>query len=186
MNPIATFNMKSGATFQVELLPDLAPNTVNSFIHLATSGCYDNYAIQRIVPNSWVDISYSALGKEAAKYFIDNEAPLQNNRPIFYGHMCMGGYDENDIAGGEIFFPLRDCDDLVGHYPILGKFLNGIEILREIETVDTYPVVIEEVPHVKINTPIEPIIIKSVTLETFGIDYPMPITKPAIPKPPRW
>lgn len=186
MNPIATFKMKSGATFQVELLPEIAPNTVNSFIYLASSGCYDNYAIQRIVPNSWVDLSYSAFNKEIAKYFIDNEAHIQNNRPIHYGLMCMGGYGENDIAGGEIYFPLRDCDDLVGHYPVLGQFLNGVEILREIEVVDTYPVVIEEMPTVKINTPIEPIIIESVTVDTFGIEYPEPIKKEAIPKPPRW
>lgn len=186
MNPIATFKMKSGATFQVELLPELAPNTVNSFIHLATSGCYDNYAIQRIVPNSWVDISYSALGNDLAKYFIDNEAPLQNNQPIYYGLMCMGGYSENDIAGGEVFFPLRDCDDLVGKYPIIGKFLNGVETLRDIEVVDTYPVVIEEAPSVEINTPVEPVIIESVTVNTFGVAYPLPTKKAPIPKPPRW
>lgn len=186
MNPIATFKMKSGASFQIELLPELAPNTVNSFIYLANAGCYNDYAIQRIVPNSWVDVSYSALDQERAKYFINNEASLQNNHPIYYGLMCMGGYGENDIAGGEIFFPLRDCDDLVGHYPILGRFLNGVEILREIEVVDTYPVVIEEVPHVIINTPHIPVIIESVSVDTFGVEYPLPIKKEAIPKPPRW
>lgn len=186
MNPIATFTMNTGETFQVELLPELAPNTVNSFIYLANAGCYTNYPIQRIVPGAWVDVSYSALGHELAKYFIDNEALIQNKPSISYGHMCMGGYGENDIASGEIFFPLADRPDLVGHYPILGRFLNGVEILREIESVETYPVVIEEMPSVEINTPVEPIIIASVTIDTFGETYPEPIKKPALPKPPRW
>lgn len=186
MNPIATFKMKSGHIFQVELLPSLAPNTVNSFIYLAQSGCYDQYAIQRIVPNSWIDISYSGLGNETAKYFINNEATMQNNHSISFGHMCMGGYSDQDIAGGEIFFPLRDCPDLVGKYPILGNVLNGIEIMRTMEGVETYPVVIEEAPTIEINTPVEPIIIESVTVETFGVNYPLPIRKEPIPCPPRW
>ncbi len=186
MHPIATFKMKSGEVMQVELLPHLAPNTVNSFIYLANSHCYDNYAIQRIVPNSWVDVSYSGLETPMAKYFINNEAPLQNEPLISYGHMCMGGYGENDIAGGEIFFPLRDCPDLVGKYPILGNIISGIEVLRTIESLDTYPVVIEEAPGVEINTPIEPFIIESVHVETFGINYPLPSRKQALPCPPRW
>ncbi len=186
MNPIVTFTMHTKEKIVVELLPELAPNTVNSFIYLAQKGCYDNHAIQRIVPGSWVDLSYSAFGKDYAKYFLDNEAKIQDNRMISYGMMCMGGYGENDIAGGEVFFPLRDCPDLVGKYPILGKIIEGAELLRLFETVPTRPIKLEKSPSVEINEPLDPIIIESVTIETFGLKYDEPIIKSPLEYPEKW
>ncbi len=186
MNPIATFQMMDGRCIRVELQPELAPNTVNSFIHLAGLGVYDGFAIERIVPGSWVDLSYKAFGREEAKYFLDNEAKIQGGPMISYGMMCMGGYGDNEIAGGEVYFPLRDCPDLVGKYPIIGKLLEGGELLREFEAVETYPVTIPSLPQVEINTPVVPIVIKRVTVETFGITYPAPKRKAAEPLPETW
>lgn len=62
MNPIATIYMENGNKIVIELLPEAAPNTVNSFIYIASAGLMDHYAIQRIVPGNWVDISYSGFG----------------------------------------------------------------------------------------------------------------------------
>ena len=66
-NPIATMHMASGADIVIELLPDAAPNTVASFIHLAKLGVYDGHAIERICPGRWVDASYSAFHRDEAK-----------------------------------------------------------------------------------------------------------------------
>ena len=52
-HPIATITMENGAQIVVELYPEEAPNTVNSFIFLARQGVFDHYAIQRVVPG-WV------------------------------------------------------------------------------------------------------------------------------------
>ncbi len=186
MNPIATFTMQSKEKIVVELLPELAPNTVKSFISLALKGCYNNHSIQRIVPGSWIDLSYSAFGKDYAKYFIDNEAITQDNRMISYGMMCMGGYGANEIAGGEVFFPLRDCPDLVGKYPILGTILEGAELLRSFEVVPTRPIKLEKSPTVEINEPLDPIIIESVTIETFETKYEEPMTKKPLEYPEKW
>ncbi len=186
MNPIATFNMENGQKIIVELLPKIAPNTVNSFIYLAKKGCYNNHSIQRIVPGSWIDLSYSAFGKDYAKYFIENEAKIQNSKEIHYGQMCMGGYSDNEIASGEVFFPLRDCKDLQGKYPILGNVIEGLEILKEIEKVETKPIKLEQNPDMIINEPIVPVIIRSVEIETYGIEYAEP-KKVAISKmPEKW
>ena len=186
MNPIATFELKNGEIFRAELLPEAAPNTVNSFIYLARLGCYDNYAIQRIVPHSWIDLSYSAFGKPEARYFIDNEAPLQHHQRITAGMMCMGGYSICDIAGGELFFPLRDCPDLEGCYPVLGLIREGMDVLEGMADADTYPVTIASMPDVEIHTPVTPIVIAKVTVETFGVAYPMPRRRPPIPCPEKW
>lgn len=50
MHPIATLHMKNGKKIVIELLPESAPNTVNSFIYVASRGYMDHHAIERIVP----------------------------------------------------------------------------------------------------------------------------------------
>ena len=48
MNPHAVLHMENGRKIVIELLPEAAPNTVASFIHIARQGLMDHYAIQRI------------------------------------------------------------------------------------------------------------------------------------------
>ena len=130
MNPIATIYMENGNKIVIELLPEAAPNTVNSFIYIASAGLMDHYAIQRIVPGNWVDISYSGFGKKEARYLIPNEFRLNPDITPLDSHpgcVCMGGYGEDGIAGGEFFFPLRDCPEHKGVYPVFGKGLEGME-----------------------------------------------------------
>ena len=58
-NPRVTFQMNTGRTIVLELLPDQAPNTVRSFLWLARNSCYTGHSIQRIVPGYVVDASYN-------------------------------------------------------------------------------------------------------------------------------
>ena len=67
MNPIATIYMENGAKIVIELLPQAAPNTVNSFLFAALGGYLDHHAIERIVPGNWIDMSYTAFGQEACR-----------------------------------------------------------------------------------------------------------------------
>ena len=76
MNPIATLHMANGRKIVIELLPESAPNTVNSFIYTASRGYLDHHAIERIVPGNWVDVSYTAFGKKECRYLIPNEFEL--------------------------------------------------------------------------------------------------------------
>ena len=96
MNPKATIYMENGAKIVIELLPELAPNTVNSFISLASKGVMDHHAIQRIVPGKWVDVTYTAFGKDEAKYCIPWEYELHpelKEKALYSapGYVCMGG-----------------------------------------------------------------------------------------------
>lgn len=47
-NPVVTVKMADGGTFQVELYPDTAPNTVNNFISLVERGFYDGLTFHRV------------------------------------------------------------------------------------------------------------------------------------------
>ena len=102
MNPIATLHVANGMNIVIELLPESAPNTVNSFIYTASRGYLDHHAIERIVPGNWVDVSYTAFGKKECRYLIPNEFELNPDVVPLDSHpgaVCMGGYGEAGLAG---------------------------------------------------------------------------------------
>ena len=49
-NPIVTMEFEEFGVVEIELYPQVAPNTVKNFIHLIENGFYDGLTIHRIVP----------------------------------------------------------------------------------------------------------------------------------------
>lgn len=177
MNPIATLYMANGKKIVIELLPESAPNTVNSFIFAAKGGYLNNHAIERIVPGNWIDMSYTAFGKKECQYLIPNEFELNPDVVPLDSHpgcVCMGGYGEAGLASCEFFFPLRDCPEHKGIYPVFGKVLEGMDEIYRLEKVPTVPVDFP-IEGVEVNEPVEPEIIERVELELFGVEYPEPV-----------
>ncbi|MBQ3078327.1 MAG: peptidylprolyl isomerase [Clostridia bacterium] len=186
MNPTATLHMKNGSKVVIELLPEHAPNTVNSFIHVAKNGWMDNHTIERIVPGKWVDISYSAFHHKECQYLIPNEFALNPDVVPLDSHpgcVCMGGYGEAGLASCEFFFPVKDCPEHKGTYPVFGKVIEGMEEIYRLEKVETVPVPYPY-PGVEVNQPVEPQIIERVELELHGVTYPEPVKveNPRLPK----
>ena len=188
MNPRMTLHMENGADIVVELLPEAAPNTVASLIYAASHGWMDHHAIERIVPGHWIDLSYTAFGHRECQYLIPSEFDLHpeleplDSRP---GCVCMGGYGADGLASCEIFFPLRDCPEHKGVYPVIGRVLEGMDELRRLEKVPTRPVDFP-IPGVEVNEPVEPQIIEKVELELFGETYPEPVRMAVQNLPPTW
>ena len=178
MRPTATLYMKNGSKIVIELLPDAAPNTVNSFIYAARRGFFNNHRIERVVPGSWIDMSYHAFGRREAQYLIPWEYTLkQELEPIRPepGCVVMGGYGEDGEAGCEFFFPVRECPDLEGTYPVFGYVKEGMEEIYRIEKVETFPITDYPDPELVVNEPVEPEIVERVELELFGQEYPEPV-----------
>lgn len=189
MNPIATLFMENGSKIVIELLPNNAPNTVNSFIYAARQGFFDNHIIERIVPGSWIDMSYRAFGHEAAKYLIPSEFILHPEiepLDLHAGCVAMGGYDEKGLAGCEFFFPLRDCPELKGIYPVFGKVIEGMEELYRLEKVEIIPVTNYPIQGVIVNEAVEPQILKKVELQLFGQEYLEPVRVEPVELPECW
>ena len=187
MNPIATLHMANGRNIVIELLPESAPNTVNSFIYTASRGYLDHHAIERIVPGNWVDVSYTAFGKKECRYLIPNEFELNPDVVPLDSHpgaVCMGGYGEAGLAGCEFFFPLRACPDHKGIYPVFGRGLEGMDELYRLEKVETVPVTDFPIEGVEVNRPVKPEIIERVELELHGEIYPEPVRvrEPELPE----
>lgn len=185
MNPKATLYMANGSKIVIELLPEHAPNTVNSFIFAAKNGYLDNHAIECIVPGNWIDMSYTAFGHKECQYLIPNEFQLNPDVVPLDSHpgvVCMGGYGEAGLASCEFFFPLRDCPDHKGIYPVFGRVLEGMEEIWRLEKVETIPVDFP-IEGVEVNQPVEPQIMERVELELYGVEYadPVKVENPELP-----
>ncbi|MBR1559412.1 MAG: peptidylprolyl isomerase, partial [Clostridia bacterium] len=48
-NPVATLTMENGGVVEIELYPDVAPNTAANFIELANAGFYDGLIFHRVI-----------------------------------------------------------------------------------------------------------------------------------------
>lgn len=188
MHPKAILHMANGRKIVIELLPEAAPNTVNSFIYVASGGYMDHHVIQRIVPGNWVDVSYTAFGHKESQYLIPNEFVLHPELEPLDSHpgvVCMGGYGEAGLAGCEFFFPLRDCPEHKGIYPVFGRVVEGMDEIWRLEKVPTRPVDFP-IPGVEVNEPLEPEVIERVELQLHGVNYPAPVRMEQQKLPPCW
>ena len=78
----------------------------------------------------------------------------------------MGGYGEKGNAGCEPFFPLKDCPEHKGIYPVFGKVLEGMEEIFRLEKVETTPVQTAIEGYV-VDTPVE----KQTIEKVIDLDY---------------
>lgn len=185
-NPITTITLNNGKNIILELRPDYAYNEVCSFISAAKSGYYNNFAIQRIVPGSWIDISYNAFFRKECQYFLPNFIKDESKGEVKVpelGDVCLGFFSDTEISGTEFFFPLKRLEKLTGKCPVFAQVINGMEELLRIEKIETYPNPCEQV---EINVPKTPEIIVSVEVETFGEEYPEPDKFIPNPIPSNW
>ncbi|MDP3386119.1 MAG: peptidylprolyl isomerase [Eubacteriales bacterium] len=177
-NPIATIIMQNGNEIIIELYPDVAPNTVNSFINLAKKMLYNNKRIKRIVKNYLIQPDYNYFDEDECNYFIEGEFrsnDFQNMLPIDKWVVAMAVDGTGLASGSEFFISMGNNEKkLGGIVPGFGKVVSGFDELERIESVETFAVDID-IPGVHVNEPLKPEIIESVTVETFGVEYPEPI-----------
>lgn len=175
-NPVATIETSHGAIV-IELYPEKAPNTTRSFIWMAQRGLYDNRLIRRIVPGFVIQPSYSCFEDERCNVSLDGEYALNgfdNTVPFQKGTVAMGGVD--NVASGSCFFiTLSDeaAKTLDGRFAAFGQVISGWDEVERLEKVRTHSVDIG-MEGVTVNEPVEPELMRRVTVETWGTDYPPP------------
>ena len=169
MNPIVTFTMENGKTFKAELYPEKAPNTVNNFLSLVRSHFYDGLTFHRVISgfmiqggdpagNGMGGPGYTIRGEFRSNGFAQND--LKHGR----GVLSMARTMLPDSAGSQFFIMHEDASHLDGQYAAFGKVIEGMDVIDEIASVQTD----------MRDKPLEPQMIRSVTAETFGTEYPEP------------
>lgn len=168
-NPIVTFEMENGDIMKAELYPEIAPNTVNNFISLINKGFYDGLIFHRIIRGFMIQ-GGDPLGNGTGGpgYEIDGEFSsngFKNDLKHEAGVLSMARAMDPNSAGSQFFIMHQTSPHLDGEYAAFGKVIEGLDIVDKIACVETDY-------HDK---PLEEQKIKSMTVETFGEEYPEPV-----------
>jgi cyclophilin family peptidyl-prolyl cis-trans isomerase/protein-disulfide isomerase len=131
---LATINTEKGQII-IQLYPDKAPLTVNSFVYLAEHGYFDGITFHRVVKGYLAQTGDpSGTGYGGPGYTFPNEIDdsLQYDAPGVVG-MANAGPDTN---GSQFFITLIPMPDLNGSYTIFGKVIRGIEVVQSLSERD--------------------------------------------------
>ena len=167
-NPVVTFTMENGDIMKAELYPDIAPVSVNNFISLIQKNFYDGLIFHRVIRCFMIQggdpqgtgmggPGYSIKGEFAANGF-------QNDLKHTEGVLSMARSMMPDSAGSQFFIMHKNAPHLDGSYAAFGKIIEGMDVVNKIaETPTDYS-----------DRPLKEQKIATVTVETFGVDYPEP------------
>ncbi|MCI6422837.1 MAG: peptidylprolyl isomerase [Blautia sp.] len=169
-NPIVTITMANGDIMKAELYPDVAPNTVNNFISLVKKGFYDGLVFHRVIRGFMIQGGCpQGTGMGGPGYSIKGEFSYNgfaNDLKHTPGVLSMARAMNPNSAGSQFFIMHETSPHLDGQYAAFGKVTEGMDVVNKIaETTTDYS-----------DRPLEPQMIKSMTVETFGVDYPEPET----------
>ena len=177
--PMATLTLKGGDEILIYLYPDKAPNTVANFIALANSGFYDGLIFHRVVENFVMQGGDpNGDGTGGPGYTIDGEFKNngfnKNDVKMEKGVIAMARFSSNgessqeayNSAGSQFFILMRDKEDLQDEYAAFGKVFSGMNVLEKLSMVEVN----------SSDKPREDIVIESIRVETYGVDYGAPKT----------
>ena len=167
-NPIVTITMANGDVMKAELYPEIAPNTVNNFISLVKKGYYDGLIFHRVIAcfmiqggcpdgNGMGGPGYSIKGEFSQNGF-------KNTLKHTEGVLSMARAMNPNSAGSQFFIMHQNSPHLDGAYAAFGKLVEGLDVVDKIAQVGTD----------WSDRPMVPQIIESMTVETFGTEYPEP------------
>ena len=167
-NPIVTITMENGDVIRAELYPEIAPITVNNFINLINRHFYDGLIFHRVINGFMIqggDPEGTGIGGPG--YSIKGEFAqngVKNDLKHTEGVLSMARTMAPNSAGSQFFIMHKTSPHLDGAYAAFGKVIEGMENVNKIaETRTDYS-----------DRPLEEQRIKTMTVETFGVDYPEP------------
>lgn len=167
-NPIVTITMESGKVIKAELYPEIAPISVNNFISLIQKKFYDGLIFHRVIKGFMIQGGCpNGNGMGGPGYSIKGEFAqngVKNDLKHTEGVLSMARAMHPDSAGSQFFIMHKTSPHLDGAYAAFGKVIEGIEVVNEIAEVRTdYS-----------DRPLEDQRIQSMTVDTFGVEYPEP------------
>lgn len=167
-NPVVTITMENGNVIKAELYPEIAPISVNNFISLINKNFYDGLIFHRVI-NGFMIQGGDPVGNGTGGpgYSIKGEFSqngVKNDLKHTEGVLSMARSMAPNSAGSQFFIMHKNSPHLDGSYAAFGKVIEGMDVVNSIaETRTDYS-----------DRPLEDQRIKTMTVETFGVDYPEP------------
>lgn len=166
--PQVTIEMINGSKIEIELYPEIAPNTVNNFISLIRKGFYDGTIFHRVIPGFMIQGGDpQGTGMGGPGYGIRGEFSqngFANGLKHTQGVISMARSMMPNSAGSQFFIMAADSPHLDGQYAAFGKVTAGLDVVAAIVSV----------PRDRNDRPKEEQRMKKVSVDTMGIEYPEP------------
>lgn len=164
MNPIVTMNVTNFGTIKIELYPDIAPITVENFVKLVKEGFYNGLTFHRIIPGFMIQGGDpNGNGTGGPGYHIKGEFAMNGvNNTLSHtnGVISMARAQHPDSAGSQFFLMHGDEGTFLdGQYAAFGKTIEGLEVIDAIANTPCWNA------HSQSPSPMEPVIMESVTVE---------------------
>ena len=150
------------------MFPEVAPKTVENFTTHAKESYYDGLIFHRVIEGFMIqggcpdgtgmgDPGYSIKGEFSQNRF-------KNDLKHTPGVLSMARAMHPNSAGSQFFIMHKAAPHLDGSYAAFGQIIEGMDVVNAIAETDTdYS-----------DRPLDEQKIKSMTVETFGVDYPEP------------
>lgn len=124
-------------SISIELLPDLAPETVRNFEKLAREGFYDGTLFHRVIPGFMIQggdpntktSNKGSWGTGGPGYTIKAEF---NSRSHKRGIVSMARAQDPDSAGSQFFIVTSDSPFLDRQYTVFGQVTDGMDVADKI------------------------------------------------------
>ena len=167
-NPVVTITMTNGDVMKAELYPDIAPQSVNNFISLINKKFYDGLIFHRVIKGFMIQGGCpDGTGMGGPGYSIKgefNQNGFENNLKHTEGVLSMARAMHPDSAGSQFFIMHKTSPHLDGSYAAFGKITEGMDVVNKIAEVRTD----------WSDKPLEEQKIATITVDTFGVEYPEP------------
>ena len=165
-NPIVTIKMKDGGVMKAELFPDIAPISSENFVKLVKQGFYDGLIFHRVIKGFMIQGGCpDGTGMGGPGYSIKGEFAqngFANDLKHTEGVLSMARAMHPDSAGSQFFIMHKTSPHLDGSYAAFGKIIEGMDIVNKIaETRTDWN-----------DKPLEEQKIATITVDTFGVEYP--------------
>jgi cyclophilin family peptidyl-prolyl cis-trans isomerase len=120
---------------EFELFDDDAPKTVENFVKLARDEFYDGVIFHRVIPDFMIQGGDpTGTGRGGPGYTFEDEF---NDNKVVRGALAMANAGPN-TNGSQFFIVTAEATPwLDGKHTVFGRVTNGMDVVDEIENVDT-------------------------------------------------
>lgn len=126
---VITIELETGIV-TIELYPDVAPKTVESFKKLISKGFYDGLTFHRVIPGFMAQGGDpEGTGMGGPGFSLKAEF---NDKKHVRGTLAMARSSDPDSAGSQFYICYGPQPHLDGQYTIFGQVTDGMELIDDV------------------------------------------------------
>lgn len=164
-NPHAELTLTDGSTIEIELRYDVAPNAVANFIAFANEKIYEKMGFTD-VRNNCIVMTGAMQGEFTPPYYVQDEVQSDEDVKLSHvrGTVSMIRMSNSDTLTGQFFILTKDKTQFDSNFTAFGTVIDGMENVDKLAAA-------EKDEDGKVTAPVG---IKSVSVKTYGVEFPLP------------